>query len=131
MKCFPRLSIRTSAILLLVAVGVLTVRAELPFWAQETVALTPLEGALFRIMGLPDGTVMHLRPAWESRKHLGELLEQTPNDAGLYALRAREEERLADYAAAEADWKQAASVSPDKLEPLRQLARFLPPARPT
>jgi tetratricopeptide (TPR) repeat protein len=103
---------------------VVAVKAELPSWAQEAIALSPLEGALFRIMGLPDGTVTHLRPAWESRNHLAQLIEKTPQDAGLYSLRALQEERLADFPAAEADWKQAAMSSHDKVTALGELADF-------
>ncbi|MGA8028051.1 MAG: hypothetical protein WB992_12985 [Bryobacteraceae bacterium] len=123
MKCSPRL-VTQGAILLAAAGCVAALKGELPSWAQETIAFTPLEGALFRIMGLPDGTVMHLRPAWESRSHLGGMIEKTPRNAELYSLRAREEERLADYPAAEADWKQAAGASQDKLASLEALADF-------
>lgn len=115
----------TSCAILLAAAGcVVALRAELPLWTQETIALTPLEGALFRIMYLPSGAVMHLRPAWESRSHLGQLIEKTPRDAELYFLRAHEEESLANYAAAEADWKQAANASQSKLGALEELADF-------
>ncbi len=109
---------------LLAASTVLALRAQLPSWAQETIAFTPLEGALFRIMGLPEGVVMHLRPPWESRAHLGKLIQQTPRNADLYSLRAREEERSQDYTAAEADWRQAAADSQDKLPALTELADF-------
>lgn len=106
------------------AIWVAILRAELPNWAQESIALTPLEGALFRIMGLPSGAVTHLRPAWESRSHLGQLIAKSPRDADLYFLRAHEDERLADYSAAEADWKQAAGASSNKLGALQELANF-------
>ncbi len=116
---------RKSCVLALAsAAAVLVLHAELPFWAQETIVSTPLETALFRIMGLPDGVVMHLRPPWESRAHLGKLIQQASREAGLYAIRAREEERLQDYAAAEADWRQAASNSRDKLTSLTELVDF-------
>lgn len=124
MKCFPRCLRISCATLLAAAICVVVLRAELPNWAQETIAITPLEGALFRIMGLPGGTVTHLRPAWESRGHLGQLITKTPRDAQLYFLRAHEEERLADYPAAEADWKQAAAASQNKLGALQELADF-------
>jgi tetratricopeptide (TPR) repeat protein len=103
---------------------VFAVRAELPSWAQETIAFTPLYGALYRVMGLPDGTVTHLRPAWESQARLSQLIAQAPHAAELYSLRARAEERLANFTAAETDWKQAATESQDRLTALSELADF-------
>ncbi len=118
-------SFRSYCIIVLLALAtVLAVRAQLPSWAQDTIAMTPLEATLFRMMALPAGVVMHLRPPWESRAHLGKLIQQTPQNAELYSIRAREDERSQDYMAAEADWKQAADTSQAKLTSLSELADF-------
>ncbi|MBV9267092.1 MAG: hypothetical protein JO061_13060, partial [Acidobacteriaceae bacterium] len=102
----------------------LLVRAEFVPGSDDTVAGSALESALFRIMGLPDGTVIHSRPAWEAKKHLTELLQKSANDADLLSLRAREEELLQDYANAEADWQSAAEKSQDGIGARTELAAF-------
>ncbi len=86
----------------LVVVG----RAALPPWTADVLANSAVEAALFRSMNLPQGAILHVRPPAEARDALTHLIEGKPSPE-LYGLRAREEERAADYAAAEADWKRA------------------------
>ena len=103
---------------------VLLLRAGLPPWAENTVAGSALEAALYRVMNVPVEPVMHLRPPAESRSQLTRLINQSPHNAELYAIRAREEERALDFIAAEADWRHAADSSQEKLASLLQLGDY-------
>ncbi len=107
-----------------VVLAALAIASELPPVAADIVAKSALETALFRLMGVPGGVVTHLRPPWEARSHLTSLLQQSPHQAGLYSIRAREEERLQDYTAAEADWTLAADNATDRIAGLTELAEY-------
>lgn len=106
------------------AIAALVLRAEWIPGADDAQAGSTLEAALFRIMGLPDGIVVHSRPPWEARQHVATLIDKTPQDAGLYSLRAREEELIQDYRDAEVDWKTAADKTGNKIGGLSDLADF-------
>ncbi|MBV9084082.1 MAG: hypothetical protein JOZ62_15510, partial [Acidobacteriaceae bacterium] len=108
----------------IVATAAVVLRAELPVWVGDIAAGSALEAALFRVMGLPGGSVMHVRPAWESRSQLDALIQKSPHEAELYSIRAREEERLQYYDAAETDFRKCAAESHDKLTALTELANF-------
>ena len=112
------------AALALVAGSFLTVRAALTPWAENVASGTALEAAFFRLMHLPAGDVLARRPPAESRDALTGLTAKSPQQADLYALRAQEEERLLDPAAAEADWRKAADLATDKAAAFLDLAHF-------
>src|SRR5580658_5220760 len=112
------------AALALVAGSFLTVRAALTPWAENVASGTALETAFFRLMHLPAGDILARRPPAESRDALTGLTAKSPQQADLYALRAQEEERLLDPAAAEADWKKAADLASDKAVAFLDLAHF-------
>ncbi len=112
------------AALLFIAGGLCVLRAELSSWAQNAVAGSAIEAALFRTMTVPLGTVSGRRPPSESRADLTGLIQKSPRDAELYSLRAREDERALDVHAAEIDWRRAAELSSDKETALNDLARF-------
>jgi len=119
----PRRAIRW-ATLALAAGSFLTLRAALTPWAENVVSGSALEAAFFRLMHLPAGDILARRPPAESRDALGGLAAKSPQQADLYALRAQEEERLLDPAAAEADWKKAADLASDKSAAFLDLAHF-------
>jgi cellulose synthase operon protein C len=103
--------------------GVVTLRALSP-WAENVIAGSAIEAALYRLMSLPGGSVMALRPPVEAKEQLGKAITAAPQQADLYALRAHEEERWLDTAGAEADWNRAAQVSSDKAAAFLDLAHF-------
>ncbi len=115
--------LRLSAAVLVTIAAVAVGRASLPPWAGDAVAASALESALFRSMHMPDGDVFHLRPPAESRSNLSTLLNQKAS-AELYRVRAHEDERAGDYAAAEADWRASAQSSQDAVTALGELADF-------
>jgi cellulose synthase operon protein C len=119
----PRRAIRWAA-LALAAGSFLTLHAALTPWAENVVSGSSLEAAFFRLMHLPAGDVLGRRPPVESRDALSGLAAKSPQQADLYALRAQEEERLLDPAAAEADWKKAADLASDKSAAFVDLAHF-------
>ncbi|MGA7413101.1 MAG: hypothetical protein WBW33_21670, partial [Bryobacteraceae bacterium] len=107
--------------LLLLGAG-LTLGALSP-WAENVVAGSVIEAALYRLMSLPGGSVMWLRPPAEAKEQLGAIMGG-PRQSDLFALRAHEEERLLDTAGAEADWNRAAEYSADKAAAFLDLAHF-------
>ncbi len=74
-------------------------------WLQHAVAGSPVEAALYRAMALPGVEVLFPRLPRESASELSKLIADGTPEAGLYRLRALQEERALDFAAAEADWK--------------------------
>jgi cellulose synthase operon protein C len=107
--------------LLLVGAG-LTLGALSP-WAENVVAGSPVEAALYRLMSLPGGNVMWLRPPAEAKDQLG-AITGGPQQSDLFASRAHEEERMLDIAGAESDWNRAAEYSTDKAAAFLDLAHF-------
>jgi tetratricopeptide (TPR) repeat protein len=99
-------------------------KGELPAWIRNLEAKTELERAFFRAMQLPYGDVLFRRPPAETRPALGELIQQKPSEADLYSLRALEDERQLDFAAAEKDWKFYAEKSAKKAAARWDLADF-------
>ena len=108
--------------------GVFALRAELPSLdtsiARNTVGGSAIEAALYRVMNVPGGPVLHSRPPSESRMHLAKLISQSPHEGELYSLRAREDERALEITAAEDDWKRAAEASANKVAAIQELADF-------
>ncbi len=98
--------------------------ADLTSWAENVVAGSALEAALFRIMNVPGGAVPARRPPQESRLQLGNLIQESPRESDLYAMRAHEDERQLDFASAESDWRRAADLVLDKAAALTDLADF-------
>jgi Flp pilus assembly protein TadD len=117
----PSKKYRTAAaVVILAAVCVVTTKGELPSWIRNIEAKTEIERAFFRAMRLPDGEILFRRPPAETRPALAELIQQKPGTAELYSLKALEDERQLDFAAAEQDWKLHAAKSANK--PDAQLA---------
>ncbi len=100
-----------TAVLALVVGLVVPALGELPAWIRNTEAGTKIEAALFRLMALPGADVLFRRPPHETREALGDLIKTQPQEAALYALRAREDEQQLDFAGAEADWKHYVEYS--------------------
>ena len=107
--------------LLLLGAG-LTLGALSP-WAENVLARSALEAALYRLMSLPGGSVMWLRPPAEAKEQLGALTGGAQQSA-FFALRAHEEERMLDIVGAESDWNRAAEYSADKAAGFLDLAHF-------
>jgi tetratricopeptide (TPR) repeat protein len=99
-------------------------RADLAKWAQNVAAGTGLEAALFRLMDVPGGAVLGRRTPAESRQALGGLIDKDARNSGLYAMRAREDERAMDYKAAEADWRRSAELAIDPVAGMLTLADY-------
>ena len=119
----PLLLAATAALLLLAGFAA-RARAELNQWVQNLEAKSAAEAAFFRSMWMPGGDIFGLRPAKETRPELGKLIAASPSDSDLVALRAMEDERDLDFAAAEADWKQGASLAKDRAAGQIALAEF-------
>jgi tetratricopeptide (TPR) repeat protein len=103
---------------------VATARGALPAWIQNITSGADLERAFFRTMTLPYGEVLFRRPPAETRPELSNLMQQKPNDGDLFALRAMEDERQLDFAAAEKDWQAYADKSLTKTAARWDLADF-------
>ncbi len=91
--------------------GVFTLRSSLTPWAANVAKGAPLETAFYRLMPLPGGAIPGRRSPAESRDQLSALIQRSPQQSDLYGLRAQENERAAEPAQAEADWKQAAETA--------------------
>jgi cellulose synthase operon protein C len=100
-----RRRVAAGALLLAGACGGYRAKGELPEWVREVVGASAIESALYRLMEMPGGEILYPRPPAESRGELSNLLEKTPADGELYALRARVDEQSLDFTAAESDWK--------------------------
>jgi hypothetical protein len=122
----PNRKYRIGALLLVIfaAVCVLTAKGELPSWIRNIEAKTELERAFFRAMQLPYGEVLFRRPPAETRPALAELIQQKPGTTELYSLKALEDERQLDFAAAEQDWRLYAEKSANKSDAQLALADF-------
>ena len=92
--------------------------------AENAIAASSLEQALYRLMELPAGSILTRRAPVESRTELDSLIKQAATNAELFSVRAQEEERQLDFKAAEQDWKQAAELSKNKRTALLSLADF-------
>jgi tetratricopeptide (TPR) repeat protein len=92
--------------------------------AENAIAASSLEQALYRLMALPAGSILTRRAPVESRTELDSLIKQATTNAELFSVRAQEEERQLDFKAAEQDWKQAAELSKNKRTALLSLADF-------
>gem|GEM_PF-357868 len=117
------LLLAAAALALLAGLGV-RARAELSQWVQNLEAKSATEAAFFRAMWLPGGDVFALRPPRETRPELAKLIASSPSDSDLLALRAMEDERDLDFAAADADWKKSAALAKDPAAGQLALADF-------
>jgi hypothetical protein len=102
----------------------LSARGELPKWMQFVVAGSDVEAALYRAMDAAGVKVLYPRPPAESRAELSNLVKAAPRKADLYALRAREDEQMLDFSAAESDWKSYAAETGDPTGAKLELADF-------
>ena len=102
--------------------------AELSEWVQHLAVDTGLRGVFFRPMELPGGTIDGRRPPRETRAALTERIAAAPKDAALYRLRAGEAELALDFPAAEADWKEYATLTGDRIALADYYHRRLQPA---
>jgi predicted Zn-dependent protease len=80
-------------------------RDAIPTWLQYAEAGSRIENALFRSVSLPNGAVLARRPPREALPLLDKLVQEQPDSAELYALRALQDEQQLDFVAAERDWK--------------------------
>jgi cellulose synthase operon protein C len=96
----------------------------LPEWFTNTESGSAIESALYRLMTLPTGDVLYLRPPAESRTQLSGLVKASDASGALYSLRALQDEQALDFTAAEADWKAWASHAPDRAAGELDLADF-------
>ena len=92
--------------LLILACGVVGLRAELTRWAENVESGSRLEAVFFK------GSMR--RPPVETRAELTRLIASAPADEELYSLRGLEDEQQLDFAAAEADWKKYVELAKDK-----------------
>ena len=114
-----------AAVVAAIAAGLaLTAKGELPGWIRNIETRTDIERAFFRAMTLPYGDVLYRRPPAETRPALGELIQQSPNAAELYSLRALEDEHQLDFVAAEKDWKLYTEKAANKPAAKLELADF-------
>jgi cellulose synthase operon protein C len=122
----PRLlPILAGAAIVLVAMGwAFTASGSLPSWIRNIEAGTSIEAAFFRSMPMPGGAVLFRRPPSETRPALGDLIKMEPKNSELYSLRALEDERQLDFAAAESDWKVYVENAMDKRGAQIALADF-------
>lgn len=93
-------------------------------WLTNTPSGSAVEQALYRVMRLPGGDILFRRTAREARPELNKVIAASPSQAALYSLRAMEDERAQDFAAAEQDWKTWAQRADDKAGATLDLADF-------
>jgi cellulose synthase operon protein C len=122
LKYFPKVALFCA--LTILGAKAFLLRAALSSWAENVVGASSLESALFRAMTLPDGPVLAPRLPSEARGEVTALIQKSPRQGDLYALRAQQEERQLDFAAAELDWKQAVTFSTNKAAAWLNLADF-------
>jgi tetratricopeptide (TPR) repeat protein len=108
----------------LLVIGALKAAGDLYLTAENTVASSRLEQALYRLMELPAGPILARRPPSESRPELDSLIQQSAVKGELYAVQAQEDERQLDFNAAEKAWKQSSELSKNKAGALLSLADF-------
>ena len=108
----------------LIAATALTARADLPAWMQQVISASAIESALYRAMDLPGLRTLYPRPPAESRTELSNLVQKSPADPGLYALRARADEQALDFTAVEQDWKLYVIHAKDASAAQLELADF-------
>lgn len=122
MKYFLRIS--SVLVFACVAFGVARAARNLYPAAENVVAASGLEQALYRLMPLPAGSVLARRAPSESRAQIDSLMKQSAATAELYSVRAQEDERQLAFDRAEKDWQQAANLSNQKQTALLDLADF-------
>lgn len=124
------LAIAATAMLALRIPRVATLRAalaaysNLPEWFTNTESGSSIESALYRLMTLPTGDVLYLRPPAESRPQLTDLIKAGDQDGALYSLRALQDEQALDFTSAESDWKAWTGHAPDRIAAEFDLADF-------
>ena len=80
---------------------------------QQIVSASAIESAIYRMMDLPGLRTLYPRPPAEARTELSTLVQKSPADPELYALRARTNEQSLDFTAAERDWKSYVAHAKD------------------
>ncbi len=104
---------RAPQIALLAGVLALAAYADLPRWFQNIRAEKRYEGVFTTSVSMPGGPVSARREPAQTRASLTQLIAAAPDDAELYALRARAAEEQLDAQAAEADWIRHAKLAAD------------------
>jgi tetratricopeptide (TPR) repeat protein len=102
----------------------LTLAADLPDWISTIEVRTKLEDAFYRTVTFGANALSWRKPPKETRPALSQQIQQTPADAQLYYLRAREAEAQLDFPAAEADWAKYAQIAPNRAQGWRDKAAF-------
>jgi hypothetical protein len=108
-----RRGLKAALLAFALALAGLAARADLPRWFQNIRAVKRFEGVFTTTVAMPGGTVTVRRDPAQTRASLTQLIAAAPNDAELYALRARAAEEQLDAAAAESDWIQQAKLAAD------------------
>ena len=110
---------------LLIAAGLAaTLAADLPEWISTIEVRHRLEDVFYRTVTFGANTLSWRKPPKETRPALSQQIQQTPADAQLYFLRAREAEAQLDFTAAEADWTKYAQIAPSRAQAWREKAAF-------
>lgn len=131
MKCFRNRAVLATGAMAAVVLCVGAMKPPVLFsaggslarWIENVPAGSAVEGALFRAMQLPPGEILFRRPPRETVPALNDL-QKSDNAAGLYSLRALEEEQALDFPSAERDWKTWADSAGDKVGAHLDLANF-------
>ncbi len=98
--------------------------AGLPEWISTIEARHKLEEIFYSTVTFGANTVSWRRPPRETVPALTQQIQQSPADAQLFYLRAREAEAQLDFAAAEADWTKYVQLAPDRASAWREKADF-------
>lgn len=110
---------------LFLAVGLAaTLTADLPNWIATIEVRDKLEEVFYRSVTFGSNAMFWRRAPKETRPALTRQIEQTPAEAQLYYLRAREAEAQLDFAAAEADWTKYAQIAAARAEAWREKAAY-------
>lgn len=110
---------------LLIAAGLAaTLAADLPEWISTIEVRHKLEDVFYSTVSFGANTFSWRKPPKETRPALSQQIQQTPAEAQLYFLRAREAEAQLDFAAAETDWAKYAQIAPSRADAWREKAAF-------
>ncbi len=110
---------------LLIAAGLaVTVAADLPEWISTVEVRHKLEEVFYKTVTFGANTISWRRAPKETVPALSQQIQQSPADAQLYYLRAREAEAQLDFATAEADWTKYAQIAPSRAAAWREKADF-------
>lgn len=109
---------------LLAAGFAFTLAADLPEWISTIEVRHKLEDVFYRPVTFGINVLSWRKAPKETRPALTQQIQQTPADAQLYYLRAREAEAQLDFAAAEADWAKYVQIAPARAQAWQDKAAF-------